>query len=115
VLRSGSLAPDGDSIGIPLFGSIATAGLAAPFVLGLTWLCLRRYSPATRVLAFRRDRPLRSILATLILGGAAVWLAIECVTGIVVVEPWYEYLWPIYIALVAFWLMALRAAVIEQD
>ena len=64
VLRSGVLPPDGDSIAIPMFGSILATLVLSPFVLGITWLGLKRYNPDTKLTSWRQDRPYRSILTT---------------------------------------------------
>lgn len=114
VLRSGVLPPNGDSIGIPMFGSILLALVAAPLVLGLAWLCLRRYNPTTRFAAWRQDRPYRSAIATLAFGAAAALVAVAALADITPGAPWYEYLWSAYIIIWVPWLLALRAAVVEQ-
>lgn len=114
VLRSGALPPDGDSIGIAMFGSILVMLVLSPLVLGLTWLCLRRYNPETRLAAWRRDRPYRSAVTTLLAGAGAALLGAAAVDGLRPDLPWYEYLWPVYFALWVPWLIGLRAAAIEQ-
>lgn len=53
VLKSGVLPPNGDSIGIPVFGSIFLTLIVSPIVIGLAWLCFRRYNPRTRLFAVR--------------------------------------------------------------
>ena len=119
VLQSGALPTDADSIGIPLFSSIVVTVVLTPIILGTTWLCLRHYNPETKLTAIRRDRPLRSFLATLVFGGMAIvvvaaaaydWLA----NGWNAAIPWYEYLWDIYLLFGIYWLLAMRAALIEQ-
>ena len=115
VLQSGVLSPDSDSIGIPMFCSVALTIIASPFLLGLTWLFVRRYNPATKIAVFRPDRPYRTALATLVFGGLALLFLAESVREFMVTQPWYEYLWPAYFsALWVPWLMVLRAAFIEQ-
>lgn len=114
VLESGTLPPDADSIGIPMFGSVLLTLAASPAVLGVAWLCLRRYNPRARLTALRWDRPYRSILATLIFGGLATLLSVEALTEATASSPWYEYLWPAYSMLWVSWLLTLRAALIEQ-
>ena len=49
VLRSGVLPSDGDSIGIPMFGSVLATLVVSPVILGVACLCLRRYNPDTRL------------------------------------------------------------------
>lgn len=114
VLRSGVLPVDGDSIGIPIFGSILAALVLSPLILGVTWLCLRRYNPKTRFIGWRSDRPIRTATATLSLGSAAALLAIALLSDLRTDSPWYEYLWSVYFALWVPWLLGLRAPVVDQ-
>jgi hypothetical protein len=114
VLRSGVLPPDGDSIGIPMFGSVLITVVASPLVLGIAWLCLRRYNPETRLAAWRQDRPYRSAFATLAFITAAALASGLAIATLTPDAPWYEYLWPVYFALWVPWLLALRAAAVEQ-
>lgn len=115
VLRSGVLPPDGDSIFIPMLGSIYVTLLLSPLILGVAWLCLRRYNPKTSIAAWRRDRPYRSAVVTLLFGPAAALMTAAAVQGVLTpAMPWYEYLWAAYFALWGLWLLYLRAAAIDQ-
>ena len=115
VLRSGQLPPDGDSIGIPMYGSVLVAIIASPFVIGIAGLCLRRYNPPVRLTAYRHDRPLRSALATILFGGAGVILMLGSIAELMHQLQWYGYLWPAYTAFWVPWMFGLRAAFIEQN
>ena len=115
VLKSGVLPAESDSIGIPMFGSILVAIIASPFILGIAWLCLRRYNPETHIGSFRRDRPYRSAASTLVFGGIAAIALICAVHDAAAVQPWYEYLWSVYFSLWVPWLLALRASLIAQE
>lgn len=112
VLESGVLRPEADSIGIPIFGSILVAIVAAPFVVGATWFCLRRYNPETRLLVWRHDRPWRTLAASLALGVPPVLIAGVCVADLGLALPWYEHLWTAYSIGLSYWLLTLRAAVV---
>ncbi len=114
VLRSGVLPSDGDSVGIPIFGSVFVTVAASPLVLGIAWLCLRRYNPRTRLAAWRRDRPYRSAFVTLTFVTAAAFVSAGVFSSLTPDAPWYEYLWPAYLTLWVPWLLALRAAGVEQ-
>ena len=114
VLRSGALPSDGDSIGIPMFGSILATLVVSPLVLGVTWACLRRYNPKTSLWTWREDRPLRSIIITLLFGAVSVTLAASILVGLWLSPPWYEYLWRTYFGLWLPWLLAVRAAAVDQ-
>lgn len=114
VLRSGTLPADADSVMIPAMGSIGLAIFASPVIVGITWLCARRYNPATRWTAWRADRPWRSRLVSIgFCGFAAMLLALLIAGGAGPLEP-YEYSWIAYGALWLPWLLGLRAALIEQ-
>lgn len=115
ILRSGVLPPDGDSIGIPMFGSIVTTLIVSPFILGVSWLCLRRYNPDTRLWSWRQDRLFRSVGVTLLFGAASVVLAAGILDSLKLpLLPWYEYLWPAYFSAWIPWMLGLRAAAIDQ-
>ena len=114
VLRSGVLPSDGDSIGIPMFGSVFVTLILSPLILGITWLCLRRYNPETRLASWRPDRPYRSVVLTGLSGAGSVFLAAVIFDGLRPGLPWYEYLFEAYFALWLPWLLGLRAAAIEQ-
>jgi hypothetical protein len=114
VLRAGVLPPEGDTIIIPMMGSVFSAAVASPFVLGAAWLCLRRYNPATRLLAWRRERLVLSIVATVVLGGAAAFLVGQIFADVVEGVPWYDAIWHAYAIVCIAWLLGLRAAAVEQ-
>lgn len=115
VLRSGQLPPDGDSIGIPIYGSVLIAIIASPIVFGIAGLCLRGYNRSVRLTAYRLDRPFRSALATMLFGSAGLVLMLISLGELMHPLPWYEYLWPAYTACWAPWMFGLRAAFIEQN
>ncbi len=114
VLDSGVLDPNADSVIIPMVESIIVAVLAAPFLLFVAWLCLRRYNSKARWLAWRTDRLVRSLTATslaIVLASSVLYLVLADVADD---WPWYEYLWPAYFLFWIPWALGLRAAVIEQ-
>ena len=114
VLRSGVLPADGDAIMIPVMGSFVVTLMASPILLGIAWLCLRRYNSETRLAAWRRDRPVRSVLATVLLGGLAGLLLAGTIADFAWATAWYDQLWAGYFLGWIIWLLALRAAVIDQ-
>lgn len=97
-----------------MFGSILTMLIVAPVILGLSWFCLRRYNPDVKLWSWRRDRPLRSIVATILFGGASLVLVIGVLDSLRLWLPWYEYLWTAYFIAWLPWLLGLRAAVVDQ-
>lgn len=115
LLRSGDLPSNGDSIGIPIYGSVLIAIIASPLVIGIAGLCLRGYNRSVRLTAYRPDRPFRSALATILFGGAGIVLLLGSIAALLHQLPWYEYLWPAYAACWVPWMFGLRAAVIEQN
>lgn len=114
VLRSGVLPPDGDSIMIPIVGGVCATLLASPLVMGAAIFCLRRYNSEACLMAWRKDRPYRSAILTLFLGGLALTIAVGLIADIKLELPWYEHLWTAYLILLILWLLGLRAAAIEQ-
>ncbi|WP_126665583.1 hypothetical protein [Croceibacterium ferulae] len=112
--NSGILPADGDSIDIPMFGSLLVTLIASAIVLGVAWLCFRRYNPSTRLLAFRLDRPYRSFIATVVFGVSAAILCLGALVDTIIAMPWYEYLRAEYMMLAAAWLLTLRTSWIDQ-
>jgi hypothetical protein len=110
-LQAGVLPPDGDTIALPMAGSILTATLLAPVVLGVTSLCLHWRTDSRRILGWRRDRPVIAALGTLLFGIPAAWVAVTVGLSLLQPQPLYEYLWlPFMVCLIA-WLLILRAEV----
>lgn len=114
LLRSGTLPFDGDSIAIPLAGSLEVTVVLSPFVLAIAWACLRNYNSRAKLLAWRRDRPVRSLCATLAFGSAAALFAVATVELARSSIFWFDGLWVAYSALWVLFMVLLRAAVIEQ-
>lgn len=114
VLKAGVLPTDGDSIGIPIIGSLLVTLIASPIVMGVAWICYRRYNSSTRLLVFRLDRFRRSAVATGIFGISAAIIFFSALVDAARAMPWYEYLWPAYMMLTSAWLLTLRASFIEQ-
>lgn len=114
LLASGALSPDVDSVAIPMFGGVILTAICAPFVLAITWLCLRHFNVGTKLLAWRVDRPLRSFAATLACVTMAITLIAATITDFSKSLPSYEYILTYYSLLWIPWLLWLRAAVIEQ-
>lgn len=114
VLQSGVSPPHSDSIAIPMFNDVLAAVFLSPIVLGVGYLCLREYNPETRLAAWRRDRPVRSTVATVLLGGPGAALAAIVILDLRRDWPWHEHLWTGYGLLWIWWFMALRAAAIDR-
>lgn len=114
LLASGTMSPDADSVAIPMFGSVILTAFCAPFVVAITWLCLRHFNAGTKLLAWRSDRPVRSFAATLACVTMAITLIAATITDFRKSLPSYEYILTYYSLLWLPWLLWLRAAVIEQ-
>ncbi len=110
VLEADLLPPVRDSISIPIFASVIATLLATPVILGIAWLCLQRYPDSSLFLAWRRDRPWRSVLVTLACLLAAGSLCWEIVAALRASSFWHDYLWPAYLGLWLPWLAGMRAA-----
>jgi hypothetical protein len=114
VLESGVLPHDGEAIAIPIFQGLVGTVALAPMVLAIAWYCLRRYNPKTSIFAWRNDRTIIGALATLVFGGLTCLFAYD--VGRVLLGHYspLEFI-SIPSALVRMaWLMAMRAALIEQ-
>jgi hypothetical protein len=114
LLGTGTLPPDGDSIAIPMFGSVIVAVVSAPGVLLLTYMCLRKYKPGGTVLIWRRDRPVSSIILTLCFGVPVVALIAFAVQDAFAPYPLVESISTPYGLICVVWLMALRAAALSR-
>lgn len=114
VLASGVLASDKDSVAIPMAAGILVALLLAPVVVATAWICLRRYNPRTTLLAWDRGRPVRSLVASLVFGGPASVLAVVAVDALTVGFPAREDVFAALCAPGILWLLAMRAAFIDQ-
>jgi hypothetical protein len=97
-----------DSIGLPGFGLVFMLLLTLPVLLLLLWLCTRRAELPAQLWDFDASRPVISILATLILGGAAL-----AASAIVVEAVWHGVPYFIFWALCSIYvLLCMRAALV---
>lgn len=114
VLISGILPPDGDSVAIPMFEGLLATIVLSPSLLLITWLALRKYDPDTCILVWRRDRPLRTLIASGLCAAGCYLLLADAVILLMHIAPWYEYMIACYFFLWLPWLFWLRAAFINQ-
>ena len=114
LLASGTLRPDGDSVAIPMFGGVILTTICSPFVVAITWLCLRHYNSTGSLFAWRLNRPFRSSAATLACLTFTGTLIAATVADFSKPMPAYEYILTIYSLFWIPWVLWLRAAFIEQ-
>jgi hypothetical protein len=114
LLRSGSLPSEGDSIGIPVFGSFLLAGLLSPIALGVTYLCVRHYGGGGTLFIWRRNRPLLSASLSVFFGVPALVLFAGLVQALIAGPIAAEGLWAPYILTCMAWLALLRAAALSK-
>ena len=114
LLKSGTLNPNADSIGIPILSSLAVAVAITPVVLVITAACLWRYSGGATLLIWDRGRPYRSVIVTGLFGIPAVIVMISIAFDIFQLMPWYEYLWDLSAANLVTWLLMLRGAALAK-
>lgn len=118
--KAGIYPPENDAVvGMSMtVGTILWIAMFAPAIIGITESCLKRYNPASKILTWRRDRLMRSLLATLAFGGAAVGLGLILASDLHRLSgsaPWYEFI-PVCVQPPAIaWLLAMRAALIDQS
>ncbi len=111
LLRTGTLPTDGDSIAIPVFGTVLIGVIFLPVALGAVWLSLRHRPASVHLLAWRSDRPLLSAALSVAAGAPALLLLAGFAS--VARDPWPEPLWAPWLALFAAWFLLLRAAALS--
>jgi hypothetical protein len=114
LLQSGTLDPNADSIGIPIYETLIATAVFAPLVLLVTAACLWRFSGGASLLIWDRERPVRSIIVTAFFGLPAVFTAALVVRDAVQLLPWHEYLWEINALNLIAWLFMMRAAALAK-
>ena len=114
LLASGTLDPNADSIGIPIFQAMVSAVIVTPIVMGITAICLRRYRGRTPLNYWDRKRPARSFLVSLLFALPIITLITSTVYEHIQGWPWYEYLWDIVSLSFVAWLILLRPAVLDR-
>jgi hypothetical protein len=114
VLKAGVLPPDADAVIIPMIESIVLAGLLAPFIAFVTWLCVRRRLSLIDLLIWRDDRPILS-------GFVTICAALPFALGLFLIKKelsappgWFGHWWLPYTVLVLVWLVVMRAAALEK-
>ena len=110
VLRTGQLAPTGDTILIPMMECVFRAVAAAPILIALTWACLVTYDPGRPFLGWRTDRLPISLLVS-----ACFFVPASFITLSIVRTPFSEFaaqewLWLPHRAACLAWCLLLRSA-----
>ena len=112
--RYGIAAADSDAVALWTIGSLFLAPLIMmPVMFFATYIAVKRYHPGS-LLVWRSDRPLRSLLLTLLFGLPAAAVAWALVDGFALDQPWYEWLWVPLDLLAILWMLWVRAAAINQ-
>ena len=104
---------DGGAWMIGLLGLSAMVGM--PLVFFATYFAVEGYDPRCGLLVWRGDRPVRSIVLTILFGLPAVALIVNLLAGLDFGRPWYEWLWVPWQMLVIAWLLLVRAAGINRS
>jgi hypothetical protein len=114
LLRSGTLPPNADSIGIPIFTNV----LASPILAGIMLLyaipAIYRYDGSATLMAGTLVHPVRLTVGLLLYGLFAIALLVLMVRDALTPMPSFERLWLLVAILLALWLLTLRAAVSVQ-
>jgi len=114
VLHAGLLPIHADSIAIPLFYDL----VAAPFMIVLlalwSWPAWSSQQRRVSLLAWNRERPVTSCLATLFYGGSAIILICDAIYSILFLHP-VEWLNLLLTLPLAWWNFLLRATVILRQ
>ena len=114
ILEAGVLRPDADSVAIPIFFDVVVAMIAAIPMLILTKLALVLKAGPFRLWSWNRDRPVLSIVWSLVLGCPAIYLTFQTVKDLATSWPWYAYGWILQIIAVIVWLLILRGAALSR-
>lgn len=108
------LSPDGDTIIIPMMSTIFLAVALSPLVCLTTWLCLRGNYDAGSLLAWDRDRPIRSTFVS-------VGFAIPFCFGLSLLvdeftasSGWHGLWWVPYTLVALFWLALMRGSALSE-
>lgn len=114
--RHGSEALDSDSALFWTIGSLFLAPMIMmPVMFFATYISVKRYDPGGGFLVWRSDRPVRSLLVTLLFGAPALVLIWMLIDGFPFGQPWYEWLWVPLDLVAILWLLWVRAAAINQQ
>jgi hypothetical protein len=95
-------------------GHLGVSLAVTPIVVAVAWASLRRYNPDTSAFAWRTDRRSRSVIATVLFGGAAIVMLTLVLIDIGRNWPSSEYLWLAYAMLWVIWLLSMRAAIVDR-
>jgi hypothetical protein len=116
LLATGSLPSDGDSIGIPMFGSILLSSLMLPFAGGLTYICTRKYVAGAPLMGWRRDRPIVcSIVSAFFLLPAILVVLLPIVMTVSSPTPLIEPIWLPYALCCGAWCLVLRGSALARS
>jgi heme/copper-type cytochrome/quinol oxidase subunit 2 len=114
LLQSGTLDPNADSIGIPIFETLAAVVVFTPIVLVVTAACLWKYRGGASLLIWDLERPYRSIIVTFLFGIPAVFSVMLLIYDVIQFMPWYEYLWELNALNLVAWLLMMRGALLAK-
>lgn len=112
--EAGVLPPEGDSIMIPMMGSIFLAVVLLPIVCLITWLCLRENDDAGSLLAWDRARPVRSALVSLCFALPFCFGISSLVDELSAPPGWHGLLWVPYTLVALFWLALMRGSALSK-
>jgi hypothetical protein len=109
----GAYPPEADSISIPIGETTIFALALAPLILLTTFLCVRRRRAGGSLLAWRSDRPILSVLVTIIFGGPAL-----LVGALIIITVWeavdrIDLVWIPHLLVCIVWLQVMRAMALQ--
>ena len=113
--RSGNVVPEAAQGSLLLVGSLFFAPFVMmPVMFFATNFAVEDYDPGGGLLVWRTDRPVRTIVVTLLCGVPALWIALALIDGFPLGQPWFEWLWVPFDLLCIAWLLLVRAAAINR-
>ena len=110
----GSMSPDADSWGIPMFSAIfVVLFIVGPVALGVTSAATNRYT-RPNLLVWRRDRLRRSVTTTIVAVVALGGILAIAIQDFLSSPPPYEAEWLPMLVLVVLWVAMLRASIVSM-
>ncbi len=103
-----------DAIMIPIMGSFMLALFLAPIVALITFIGTLRMNRKMNLLVWRKEQPIRSIVATLVFGLIALLAIFSGLQPFLQNMPMYEHYWqPVNVAWFL-WALLMRGAYIDK-
>lgn len=108
------LSPQADAIFIPMMNSIILSVILLPIISIVTWICIRGIDGVGDLLAWDRQRPIRSSLVTVCFGLPFCFNLLSLANDLSAPKSWYGIWWLPYTLVTLLWLAAMRGAALTK-